>query len=102
MCWLGWNFALGHIREFARVVRALTFLAPALVSLEMINALLAIHPLNMDSPTWIPCWTFNLIQTLNFLCTLLSYHFYTCLICRLVVFLAWSLNIFEIILTLKI
>jgi len=50
LCWLGWNFALGHIREFARVVRALTFLAPALVSLEMINALLAIHPLNMDSP----------------------------------------------------
>jgi len=50
MCWLGWNFALGHIGEFARVVRALTFLAPTLVSLEIINAFLVIHPLDMDSP----------------------------------------------------
>ncbi len=49
-CWLGWNLTLGHIGEFVRVTKALAFLAPILVSLEIINTLLIWHPPYIYSP----------------------------------------------------
>jgi hypothetical protein len=63
---------MGHIGEFLCVVKAFTLLAPTLVSLEMVSALLDLHPPDIDSLIRIPCWTFNLIQTLNSLWTFLG------------------------------
>jgi hypothetical protein len=43
------NLTLVHVEKFSHVVRALAPLAPPLVSLEMVNTLLALHPPDIDS-----------------------------------------------------
>ncbi len=102
LCQLGWSLALKQVEEFARAIKALAPLALTLASSKTANVLLALHPLDIDPPTRISCWTFNLILTLNFLWTLLSWHVYACFICWLIVLLAWFLSIFEKKLTLRI
>jgi hypothetical protein len=65
----------GRIGEFACVTKAFVPFNPTLTTLEVISMLLALHPLNKNSPTWIPSWIFSLIQTLNFLWILLGWFF---------------------------
>jgi hypothetical protein len=46
-CQLGWSLTLGCVGECA--VKVLAFLALVLASLEMVNALLILHPLDTHS-----------------------------------------------------
>jgi hypothetical protein len=48
--WLIWNLTLKHAKEFAHAIRAFAPLAPTLTCLKMINALLALHRLDINSP----------------------------------------------------
>jgi len=47
---LGENFASKCIREFACVTRALAPFTPTLTTIEIVSVLLALHPLNKNSP----------------------------------------------------
>ncbi len=101
-CRLGWSLALRHVWEFAHAIKALAPLALVLASSKIVSMLLTLHPLNIDPPYQDFCWTFNLILTLNFLWTLLSWHFYACFIYWLIFLFAWFLSIFKKHLTLRI
>jgi hypothetical protein len=48
---------MGHAMEFTCVDMVLTPFASTLVSSKTVNVLLILHPPNMESPSWILCWT---------------------------------------------
>lgn len=49
-CWLGWNLALGHVREFICAVKAFALLTLVPTSSKTVYALQALHPSNSNFP----------------------------------------------------
>lgn len=59
MCRLGRSFALGHIGKFACVTRVLAPFALILSSSKIISVLLALYPLDTNSPCLDSLWDFQ-------------------------------------------
>ncbi len=76
-------------------------LALTLASSKMINAFLTLHPPNINSPYLDSLLDFQLDSKLELYVDSFRSTLYACIVCQLVVLLAWYLSIFVILLALK-
>jgi hypothetical protein len=91
-CWFGQSLTLGCVGEFVRVARALIPIAQTSTSCETINVLQALHPSCLDSPCPYSLMIFSQMLISNFFLILLCQHSCAYLICQLMAFKTWFLN----------